>query len=287
MDVTVDHPGYHRQSGGVDYRSAGRDVPIGVDRCDPPFINLNGGVADWVTPVPIDEQSTVDYGSHCQEPPDERARRRLYQAHRQSAATGTRRILGMAADAGTRSVGAWDTGGIPGLERKPGSPADVCSGATFDPTRSYRYLLWRRWDVTLPEVAFVMLNPSTADETDDDPTIRRCAGFARAWGFGGIVVANLFAFRSASPLALRSCPDPVGPENNRYLCAVRERTNSVIAAWGQHGALFGRSAQVRGLLEAGGPLSVLRLNAGGEPAHPLYLPGSLRPVPWSGGSGAS
>lgn len=125
-----------------------------------------------------------------------------------------------------------------------------------------------------------MLNPSTADATADDPTIRRGAGFARAWGFGGIVVANLFAFRSTSPSALRICSDPVGPENDHYLETLRERVDSIVAAWGRHGSLFGRSMHVRELLEAGGQLSVLRLNSGGEPAHPLYLPAALRPVPW-------
>src|SRR4028119_2392792 len=92
-------------------------------------------------------------------------------------------------------------------------------GAIFDPTRTYRYALWRTWDAARPPVAFVLLNPSTADARRDDPTIRRCANFARTWGFGGLEVVNLFAFRATHPTDLKCAADPVGPQNDVHLHA--------------------------------------------------------------------
>ena len=95
--------------------------------------------------------------------------------------------------------------------------ANVIGGATFSRDRRYRYRLWRRWDRSRAVVAFVMLNPSTADAMHDDPTIRRCVGFARAWGFGGVDVVNLFALRATDTRALRKAADPIGPANDRHL----------------------------------------------------------------------
>ena len=89
------------------------------------------------------------------------------------------------------------------------------TGADFDPTGVYRYSLWREWDARAPAVAFVMLNPSTADAGKDDPTIRRCASFARSWGYGSLEVVNLFAYRASEPKRLRQTPDPIGPANDR------------------------------------------------------------------------
>jgi hypothetical protein len=154
----------------------------------------------------------------------------------------------------------------------------LSSGALFDVTGDYRYLLWRTWDVEAPRVGFVMLNPSKADADRDDPTIRRCVAFARSWRFGGVEVANLFAFRACSPAGLFAAANPVGSEDDRHLTDLAGRVDRLVAAWGNYGARFGWGDEVRHLL--GGGLWQLRLTARGQPAHPLYLPGSARPQPW-------
>ncbi len=97
------------------------------------------------------------------------------------------------------------------------------TGADFDGTGAYRYSLWREWDSRRPIVAFVMLNPSTADAAKDDPTIRRCASFARSWGYGSLEVVNLFAYRASEPKRLRQTPDPIGPANDDYLVDAADR----------------------------------------------------------------
>lgn len=153
-------------------------------------------------------------------------------------------------------------------------------GATFDDTGSYRYTLWRRWDSSLPRVAFVMLNPSTADRHADDPTIRRCIGFARAWGYGGMVAVNLFAYRTPSPAELARVPEPVGPENDRHLLVARRRCRDVVLAWGVHGTLRDRDRAVLELLgrrRRGRDLLCLGTTMHGHPRHPLYLAGATRP----------
>jgi len=124
------------------------------------------------------------------------------------------------------------------------------------------------------------LNPSTADAARDDPTIRRAIGFARAWGFGALWVVNLFAWRATRPRDLKAAPDPVGPRNDVWIRRIAGRCERIVAAWGNDGTYMGRSARMRALL--GDRLDVIRLNASGEPAHPLYLPAGLAPVPWPG-----
>lgn len=150
--------------------------------------------------------------------------------------------------------------------------------ARFSRCRRYRYALWREWDDALPAVMFLALNPSTADHRRDDPTIRRCIGFARDWGFGRLCVANLFAFRATRPEDLKAAADPVGPRNDLWLHRLCGEVELVVAGWGNHGAFMDRATQVRTRMHG---LHYLRLNRSGEPAHPLYLPRSLRPLPWS------
>jgi hypothetical protein len=154
--------------------------------------------------------------------------------------------------------------------------------AQFSPCRTYRYSLWRAWpDLLSPAKGYAMfigLNPSTADETADDPTIRRCIGFARAWGYEGLCMTNLFAFRATDPADMLAHPEPVGNDNDHYLVRLAQGAALVVAAWGAHGRHRGRDAQVVRLLPA---LHCLRLTRGGSPAHPLYLPKALLPVQWS------
>lgn len=151
--------------------------------------------------------------------------------------------------------------------------------ATYSPCMQYRYTLQIIWDESLPLCAFVGLNPSTATEFQDDPTIRRCKKFARDWGCGGLLMLNLFAWRSTDPDAMKRTSDPVGPENTlgHIYQHLQQVTGPRIAAWGKHGHHMGRhklamAAQCR--------FSYLRLNGDGTPAHPLYMPGNLRPIPW-------
>lgn len=151
--------------------------------------------------------------------------------------------------------------------------------AELSPCRRYRYALWRTWDETLPRVMFIGLNPSTADETADDPTLRRTMDFARRWGFGGVGNGNLFAWRATDPRAMMAAADPVGPDNDRWLRRLAADAGLVVAAWGNHGVFQGRSAAVRDLLPV---LHCLKLNASGEPAHPLYQRADTSPRPWSG-----
>jgi hypothetical protein len=124
---------------------------------------------------------------------------------------------------------------------------------------------------------FVGLNPSTADETLDDPTIRRCIGFAKDWGYSGLCMTNLFAFRATDPAKMLAAQDPVGPDNDKVLQELAQNAGVVVAAWGTHGAHLKRDAHVRSLLTR---LHCLRLTKAGFPGHPLYLPKNLTPQPY-------
>lgn len=140
-------------------------------------------------------------------------------------------------------------------------------------------------------VAFVGLNPSTADETQDDPTVRRCIGFARSWGFERMVMLNLFALRSTDPRALRKHPDPVGPLNDEWLIEETRKADMVVCAWGTNGAFIPQGKHAAMLrcdfmhlrLASLVPekLRVLGLTKGGHPKHPLYLRADTEPVPWT------
>ncbi len=154
------------------------------------------------------------------------------------------------------------------------------SGATFSPCRRWRYLLWRQWDAAGPVANFLMLNPSTADEVKLDPTCSRARDYAERWGYGALIVTNVFGWRATDPDDMKAAKDPVGPGNDAAILKAAKTSALVVCAWGNHGAFKERSANVRALL-AGVPLHTLRLNANGEPAHPLYLPGRLQPVAWA------
>ncbi len=133
----------------------------------------------------------------------------------------------------------------------------------------YRYLLWRIWDPRQPRLLWVMLNPSTADETTNDPTLRRILGFSRSSGFGGLEVVNLFGLRSPSPKALLLAPDAVGPENDRYIREAVMRAEKIVAAWGNEGAREGRERAVLSLISR--PVFCLGTTGLGHPRHPLYV----------------
>ncbi|XGV97432.1 MAG: DUF1643 domain-containing protein [Leptolyngbya sp. BL-A-14] len=158
------------------------------------------------------------------------------------------------------------------------------TGAEFDVTGRYRYLLWRSWDEQAPRVGFVMLNPSRADAVMNDPTIRRCLGFAQAWGFGALEVVNLFAYCTAHPKELRQVADPVGQENDRYLATLPQRVNTMILAWGNDGCLQARDRAVMALWDDRAPVYCLGTTRLGQPKHPLYLRRNAQPARWFQGA---
>ena len=152
--------------------------------------------------------------------------------------------------------------------------------AEFCDDRTYRYLLGRRVGDSRRRLLFIMLNPGTADESHNDPTIRRCIGFAERWKFGMMEVANLFAFRTSYVAELRRAEDPIGPGNDLWISCALASADRVVLAWGNHGSYMGRSRQVmRTVVEATQPYH-LGLNKTGEPKHPLYLPASTIPAPF-------
>ena len=154
------------------------------------------------------------------------------------------------------------------------------SGATFSRCRRWRWLLWRRWDASQPAANFLMLNPSTADEVKLDPTCARARDYAERWGYGALIVTNLFGLRETNPERMKAARDPVGRGNDAAILRAARESAIVVCAWGNHGGFRNRSAEITRKLRAGSiPLHALRVNAGGEPAHPLYLPGNLKPEP--------
>jgi hypothetical protein len=165
------------------------------------------------------------------------------------------------------------------------SDADVRRYANISPDGLYRWSLHREWRAPLAPprwVTFVMLNPSTADASVDDPTIRRCIGFARAFGATGLAVVNLYGLRATSPKDLWKAADPVGLENDStlrtFLAMAAAHDMPIIAAWGAH-AEPDRVAAVRAMPGAE-RLQALRVTKDGAPGHPLYLPSTAIPQPW-------
>ena len=153
------------------------------------------------------------------------------------------------------------------------------AGADFSPCRTWRYKLWRTWDARKGFTMFLMLNPSTADEAKNDPTVERCQRYAIRWGYGGLIVCNLFAYRATAPAAMKAAGDPVGPGNDAAILECAARSAIIVCAWGNHGSHLGRSGHVKAMLsEAGHALHCLTVTGRGEPGHPLYLRKDLMPI---------
>jgi hypothetical protein len=145
----------------------------------------------------------------------------------------------------------------------------------LSPCRTYRYRLDRIWNDSKPRVLFILYNPSTADEWVDDPTLRRCMGFAQAWGYGGLCIINLFSLRTSDPTVLRGHARPKGPDHEHVFHEAVEGHSDIVCAWGLQG----------------GPISShfshgthrifhLGVNKDGSPKHPLYLPSNTLLHPW-------
>lgn len=164
-------------------------------------------------------------------------------------------------------------------------------GAVFSDCRTYRYLLWRVWDLSAGLVNYIGLNPSKADEKDDDHTIRRETSYAKQWGYGGFVKTNIFAYCSTDPKVLydqfrpvkrRAKPlDIVGRANPLWIRAAALQADLVVPCWGNGGALGLRGAMVRREELKGFDLHVFGLTKQGEPKHPSRLPDGLKPVRWN------
>lgn len=161
------------------------------------------------------------------------------------------------------------------------SQCAVTSSAALSDCQKYRYALHRQWDDTKRNVLFIMLNPSTADASHDDPTIRRCIGFAKSWGFGGLHVVNLYALRSTDPKELLKASDPVGPDNRKWWQGAASFCEIAVCAWG-NAPIVGKLQKAlwpeyKPLSWISLPLHYIELSDNGTPKHPLYLRGDVQP----------
>jgi hypothetical protein len=147
----------------------------------------------------------------------------------------------------------------------------IVGDAVFDKTGKYRYSLLRTWNAELSKATFVMLNPSKADATLNDPTISRCITFADKMGCGALEVVNLFAYRTAYPRELRACRRPVGKLNDQYIARAVEKASLVVVAWGNWGRLHGRDREVLQMIASENPLFCFGITGQGQPRHPLFL----------------
>jgi hypothetical protein len=158
-------------------------------------------------------------------------------------------------------------------------------GCEFSTDRKYRYTLWRSWTVeSIFEepmdqgyLQVIGLNPSTADETKNDPTVSRCIGYAKRWGFSALCMTNLFGWRATDPQAMLAQPEPIGCDNDKWLVEISKEAGLVLCAWGKHGLHQNRQQAVLSLL-ANKELYCLKQNADGTPIHPLYQNRKLQPI---------
>lgn len=160
------------------------------------------------------------------------------------------------------------------------------NGAFFSDDRKYRYALWRIWDKSKPLVMFIGLNPSTANENTDDPTIRRIIRFAHSWGYGGVYMMNLFALVTSHPEELKLCKDPLG-DNNKWLDEISSKCTRIVFAWGafpeakQRALDIITSCLLSSLLKDFPEVLALDINKDGSPKHPLYIRGDVKPIKYN------
>ncbi len=158
---------------------------------------------------------------------------------------------------------------------------DAASLAIYSDCEKYRYALTRIWQPEGRKVLFVMLNPSTATEMQNDPTVERCERRSRALGYGAFRVCNIFAWRATDPRNMRAQEDPVGPQNDQVIAEGCDWADDIVCAWGTHGAHRDRGPEVETLMRATGlPLAHLGLSKAGHPKHPLYIGYAVQPVRW-------
>ncbi|MEP5760811.1 MAG: DUF1643 domain-containing protein [Litoreibacter sp.] len=164
---------------------------------------------------------------------------------------------------------------------KTHTKGDAVSVAHYSDCERYRYDLTRVWDPKGRKVAFVMLNPSTATEIQNDPTVERCERRARALGFGAFRVCNIFAWRDTDPKKMRRASKPIGDANDQAIQEACTWADTIVAAWGTHGEHLTRGPAVESLMRATGrPLYHLGLSKAGHPKHPLYISYATQPTVW-------
>ena len=147
------------------------------------------------------------------------------------------------------------------------SMSTINKSAVFSSCRKYRYSLTRSWNSADGYVLFIGLNPSIADEMVDDPTLKRCLNFAKEWGYGGLIMVNLFAYMSTYPSELKKVALPIGKENNKHILEGYQKCQLTVIAWGNDGYLLKRDKEVLAIID--NPMC-LNINKSGQPAHPLY-----------------
>jgi len=149
------------------------------------------------------------------------------------------------------------------------------TNAILSEDRKYRYVLSRIWNESKPIIMIIGLNPSTANETKNDPTVAKCINFAKSWDYGGVYMLNLFAFRATLPQDMFGEKEPIGNENDHYIDKYSKLSEKIVCAWGNHGSYKNRGKEILSKLDK---LYYLKLNKTGEPAHPLYLKRNLIPI---------
>lgn len=154
----------------------------------------------------------------------------------------------------------------------------VSKNATFSDCRKYRYALSRSWNRKKKTILFIGLNPSTADEKIDDPTIRRCINYAQNWGYGSLLMVNLFAYRATMPTELKNVKNPIGKDNDLHIIELSKKVDVAVAAWGNEGSHLNRDKEVKKLIPN---LKCLKINKSGQPAHPLYQKKDLKLIKYS------
>ncbi len=154
----------------------------------------------------------------------------------------------------------------------------MVKSAIIDKSKKYRYFLERRWGLDAENVInFILLNPSTADATSDDPTVKACIEFAKRWKFDGIMITNLFAFRATDPAKMKSCQSPHGFQNDKFIKSVAKKSKMVVVAWGNHGTHCARDKEVLKILRAINQPFCLGITKSGNPKHPLYIKRTTKP----------
>ena len=154
----------------------------------------------------------------------------------------------------------------------------VNKNATFSDCRKYRYALSRTWNGKKKTILFIGLNPSTANEKIDDPTIRRCINYAQNWGYGSLLMVNLFAYRATMPSELKNVKNPIGNDNDLHIIELSKKADIAVAAWGNEGSLLNRDKEVKKILPN---LMCLKINKSGQPSHPLYQKKDLKLIKYS------
>ena len=147
-------------------------------------------------------------------------------------------------------------------------------GADFSECREYRYTLWRFWDKSKPKIMFLGLNPSTADEINNDPTVTRCINYSKLWGYGGMYMMNIFAYRTTYPVELKKVKYPIGIDNDLWLLDISKKVDKCIGAWGNDGKFLNRYKTICEIIPR---LYCLKINNSGQPSHPLYLKSDITP----------